>query len=224
MSGRLQELLEADRAEEDKPSSADKDITLAPTLPLQEIDSSAYTEESLDHQSIWSEIDTELGMTSETQRFDKNDLFKDSHRTNLDVLAHEILATKSGITLNELCQDIAQQHGLKKTSKKQLQYIYSIVENWAGISEGGIHHQTLWANPAQVTDLIKWRGLSPFGQARNWAGLAYEEQLGLAKAALENAPSAPIDWMFKELKLSRRHEATVLEFKQWIEILSQKHS
>jgi len=231
MSGRLQELLDEDRVEIEKPKSDKCDPAIdsfehvAPIIPSRTIDKNSDTV-ILPAKSVTELVVSVSGpsVKFETVEFDKDQFFEVGHRENLDTLARNILAIKSGITLHELCQDIAHRHGLKKISKKQRQHVYSIVKDWAGIFRDGVHRQTLWATPAQITDLIEWRGLSPFGVERKWKDLAHEEQLGFAKAALENAPSAPVDWMFKELKLSRRHEATVLEFQQWIAILSQQHS
>jgi hypothetical protein len=89
------------------------------------------------------------------------------------------------------------------------------------MAEGVLSRKTVWAEPDQVTDLIEWRGVSPFGEKRYWKEIAYQEQLGLAKAALINSPLDPIEWMFCELKLSRRRERTADEFRQWIDTTKQ---
>ena len=52
---------------------------------------------------------------------------------------------------------------------------------------------------------------------RSWKELAYEEALGLAKFAQAKSPASPVDVMFDELNIKRRHEATISKFNEWIE-------
>ena len=232
MSDRLTLALETDRA--NKKQAAAEDLVIKKQVAEeQDLTSEFIPPSSLAHPPAQAIEKPEqqpieptqfiegLGASSHAQTYDKDDLFKDSHRINLDALAQKLLAARSGITLLELCQYIAKQHGLKKTSNKQLEHVHSIVKDWAGIAEGVLPHKTLWTSPDQVTDLIEWRGLAPFGEKRYWKDLAYQEQLGLAKAALINSPSDPIEWMFCELNLSRRQERTTAEFRQWIDTTKQ---
>jgi hypothetical protein len=217
-SGRTQFIEEMERRVIKSPIATEQDLTSELTSPSSQVHPVAQASEKSELQTIRpAQFIEGLDASNHGQLYDKDDLFKDSHRINLDVLAHKLLATRSGITLLELCQHIAQRHGLKKTSNKQLEHVHSIVKGWAGIADGVLSRKTVWAEPDQVTDLIEWRGVSPFGEQRYWKEIAYQEQLGLAKAALINSPLDPIEWMFCELKLSRRRERTADEFRQWID-------
>jgi len=221
-SGRTQFIEEMERRVIKSPIATEQDLTSELTSPSSQVHPVAQASEKSELQTIRpAQFIEGLDASNHGQLYDKDDLFKDSHRINLDVLAHKLLATRSGITLLELCQHIAQRHGLKKTSNKQLEHVHSIVKGWAGIAEGVLSRKTVWAEPDQVTDLIEWRGVSPFGEKRYWKEIAYQEQLGLAKAALINSPLDPIEWMFCELKLSRRRERTADEFRQWIDTTKQ---
>ena len=59
-------------------------------------------------------------------------------------------------------------------------------------------------------------GLFAFGVERDWAELCYQEQLGLARAALSAQPEYPVRWMFKELHIARRHSTTTEVFEEWV--------
>jgi very-short-patch-repair endonuclease len=148
--------------------------------------------------------------------FDKDAYFNDDHRENLNRLAREILAQKNGITLHELTFDVATRHGLSRTSRKQRQHLREIIKSWAGFWRQGEEKTTVFLSPADVVEEIPWRGLFAFGVERDWAELCYQEQLGLARSALSAQPEDPVDWMFKELHIARRHNTTTEVFKEWV--------
>ena len=148
--------------------------------------------------------------------FDKDAYFNDDHRENLSRLAREILAQKNGITLHELAFDVATRHGLSRTSRKQRQHLREVIKAWAGFWRQGEEKTTVFLSPADVVEEIPWRGLFAFGVERDWAELCYQEQLGLARSALSAQPEDPVDWMFKELHIARRHNTTTEVFKKWV--------
>ena len=51
---------------------------------------------------------------------------------------------------------------------------------------------------------------------RDWSELCFQEQVGLARAAIIAQPGDPVDWMFKELHITRRHNITTEIFKGWV--------
>lgn len=67
-----------------------------------------------------------------------------------------------------------------------------------------------------MCDEIPWRGLNAFGQERDWKGLCYQEQIGIARAALAAQPEDPVDWLFNEFKIGRRHPSTANTFEEWV--------
>ena len=133
-----------------------------------------------------------------------------------------MLSERPGITLHSLALEIANLHGLTRTSKKQVEYLREIVEQFAGINENEGYSPTLWLSPEDRVDLIDWRGVDVFGFDRKWSELAYEEALGLAKYAVAKSPDSPVDVMCDELKLKRRHETTLLQFNRWIGELAEQ--
>ena len=118
--------------------------------------------------------------------------------------------------LHELTFDVATRHGLSRTSRKQRQHLREVIKAWAGFWRQGEEKTTVFLSPADVVEEIPWRGLFAFGVERDWAELCYQEQLGLARSALSAQPEDPVDWMFKELHIARRHNTTTEVFKKWV--------
>ena len=145
------------------------------------------------------------------------DYFKPQYKDRLTSLVKEVLSERHGITLHSLALEIANLHGLTRTSKKQIDYIREIVEAFAGINENEGYSPTLWLSPEDRVSLIEWRGIDAFGYERKWNELAYEEALGLAKFAVTKNPDSPVDVMCDELRLKRRHETTLASFLSWVE-------
>lgn len=149
--------------------------------------------------------------------YDKERYFHADHRLNLSRLAKSILQSKNGITLHELTLDIAHQHGLNRSSRKQIQHLRDILESWAGVWREGDEKTTVWLSPDDVCDEIPWRGLYAFGVERDWKDLCFQEQIGVARAALAAQPNDPIDWLFTEFKIGRRHPSTAETFQAWVD-------
>ena len=112
--------------------------------------------------------------------------------------------------------ELANLHGLTRTSKKQVDYLLELIKPFAGMSEFYGYSPTVWLSPEDKVELIDWRGIEPFGYERKWNELAYEEALGLAKFALEKDALDPVDVMCQEFNLKRRHETTLKQFNQWV--------
>ncbi|MAI37065.1 MAG: hypothetical protein CL599_05805 [Alteromonas sp.] len=150
------------------------------------------------------------------------DYFKPQYKKRLTSLVKEVLTERPGITLHSLSLEIANLHGLTRTSKKQIDYIREIVEAFAGINENEGYSPTVWLSPEDRVDLIEWRGVDAFGFERKWNELAYEEALGLAKFAVARSSDSPVDVMCDELKLKRRYETTLSQFNRWIVELKEQ--
>ncbi|MDU0352943.1 AAA domain-containing protein [Paraglaciecola aquimarina] len=151
-----------------------------------------------------------------------DDYFEPQHKELLTSLVKEVLSERPGITLHSLALEIANLHGLTRTSKKQIEYLCKVVEQFAGINCNDGYSPTLWQSPEDRVDLIEWRGVDTFGFERKWSELAYEEALGLAKFAITKSSDSPIDVMCDELRLKRRHETTLSKFNQWISEISDR--
>ena len=161
------------------------------------------------------------GALSELQSYPKELYFKDEHRSNLKKLVMAVLQIKNGITLHELTLDLANLHGLTRSSKKQRQHLRELILPWAGLWREGEEKTTVWLSADDITDEIHWRGYKAFGVERNWQELCYQEQLGFARQALKMSPADPVSWMFAQFEISRRYDATVDAFKLWLSRLSE---
>ena len=150
---------------------------------------------------------------------DASNYFKEEYKPRLTEIAQETLKERPGITLHTLALEIANLHGLTRTSKKQVDYIYELLKPWAGIKENSGFSPTVWLSPEDTCELIHWRGVNAFGYERNWKELAFEEALGLATFAKSNNSSNPVEEMCSELGLKRKHETTIKQFEQWLSLV-----
>jgi len=149
--------------------------------------------------------------------YDHTKYFNEDYKTTLTRIAKEILSEKNGITLHELALDIANLHGLTRTSKKQRCHLIDIIKPWAGLRRDGVHKPVVWSKPDDVVEEISWRGLDVFGDDRDWSEIPYPEAKGLARLALQQSPSDPVDFICNIFKLQRRHEKTLAEFQAWVD-------
>ena len=143
--------------------------------------------------------------------------FDDDYKSTIIEIAKGILEEKNGITLHELALDVANLHGLSRTSKKQLDYIIDLIEPWAGIWNDGVHKTVVWSRPEDVVCEIQWRGIYAFGDEREWSEIPYPEAKGLARFALQQSPHMPVELICDIFKLKRRHEKTLAEFQSWVD-------
>jgi very-short-patch-repair endonuclease/KaiC/GvpD/RAD55 family RecA-like ATPase len=229
LSEKLDALLEASRAITEPESDGDTDDLDQPSMPA-ESEEDEVTELVSDTAMIVDSahpIGTEV--PAETSRdsggddflkslplYDKDHYFHADHRINLSRLAKAILERKNGITLHELTLDIAGRHGLGRSSRKQRQHLREVIKNWAGFWRKGEEKTTVFLSPDNIVDELPWRGYCAFGIPRDWKEFCYQEQMGFSRAAIAAQPNDPIDWMFKELQMSRRHIATAEIFQIWV--------
>lgn len=206
---RLNEILEEDRSKTE----------------LRQQDEAARTESTLNSviennspNSNSKHLEAETASTNEVySEYDNSRYFDDDYKSTLVDIAKGVLAEKNGITLHELALDIANLHGLSRTSKKQLQHINDLIKPWSGLKRDGIHKPVVWSRPEEVVDEMTWRGLAPWGDDRDWSDIPYPESKGLARLALEKSPRDPINYIYTAFKLKRRHEQTIAVFQSWID-------
>lgn len=208
--GKLQELLERDRAET-------VDIYVDPeaqdvAIVAQELSDFVGSEEAEAFEFLRTQGDLEA-----------SDYFKENYKSSLTELVKAILKDKSGITLHTLALEVANLHGLNRTSKKQIDYLRSVIEGWAGIVDIDGQSPTVWLMPADIVDEIPWRGVDAFGYSRLWTEIPYQEALGLARYALDKAPKDPVSFICDEFNLKRRHEKTLAVFSEWVARVNAEH-
>lgn len=204
IDNKLKELLVHDKSEE---------INKAAESELQ----SAESEIQNTIHAFEIDIDESVELAQGRSGLNAADYFKEGYKNFLSDLAREVLREKPGITLHALTLEIANMHGLNRTSKKQIDYLRSVIESWAGIAEVDDHSPTVWLCPDDIVDEISWRGVDAFGYSRLWSEIPYHETLGLARYALEKAPHDPVTYMCDEFDLKRRHETTLSVFSEWID-------
>ena len=143
--------------------------------------------------------------------------YEPHHKEVLSDLAKQILSEQPCITIKALALDIAQRHGLSRTSKKQIDHLKRIIDKWAGIWKRQGHEPVYWLSPSDIQEIISWRGLEPFGYERDWVEIAYPEALGLAVEAIEKQPDNPVDYICSVFQLKRRHPKTLEQFGLWVQ-------
>ncbi len=238
----LSTLLKADRSETVKPVAEKEDESHNTNISLDEVDpDQGHDSHSRDPviapikevearaPSLTAKADsianTSLNLAdgdlSQLPSYPKELYFLDVHRANLEKLVMAVLQIKNGVTLHELTLDVANLHGLTKSSKKQRQYLRELILPWAGFWREGEEKTTVWLSKEDITDEIHWRGYKAFGVERNWQELCYQEQLGFARQALKMSPADPVSWMFAQFEMSRRYDATVDAFKLWLSRVSE---
>jgi very-short-patch-repair endonuclease len=154
--------------------------------------------------------------TSNGADFSASQYFEKGHRIVLKELAQEILNDYECIDEKVLALEVANRHGLTRTSKKQLEHLRKILKPWAGLLKQNPDRRTYWSTPDKVTEISEWRGLDPFGEERPWTEIALPEALGLATLAIQEQPSDPVDYIFRTFGLQRRRENTKLIFESWV--------
>ena len=164
-----------------------------------------------------SNLDVNVQENGEIATYDHTQYFDNDHKPTLVDIAKSILNDKNGITLHELALDIANLHGLSRTSKKQLKHILDLIKPWAGIKHDDIHKPVVWLSPNDIVDEMPWRGLDLWGDEREWAEIPHPEAKGLARLALKKSPRDPVDYICKVFKLKRRHDKTLEQFQSWVE-------
>ncbi|MFA0792314.1 DUF4011 domain-containing protein [Microbulbifer echini] len=200
---RLNEILEEDRSS----APGDEQISPANNEPAEDI----LTEEAERPEE-----------TISSDEYSHLRYFDDDHKETLVGIAKLILSQKNGITLHELALDIANLHGLSRTSKKQLKHILELLTPWAGIKRDNIHKPVVWLSPNDIVDEIPWRGLAPWEEERDWAEIPHPEALGLARLAIEKLPKNPVEYICNEFRLKRRHSKTLQQFQAWVDEIAEE--
>lgn len=154
--------------------------------------------------------------------YDHARYFEDDYKPTIIRIAKDILSVKNGITIHELALDIANLHGLSRTSKKQLEHIFNLLKPWAGLWWKKEVKPVVWLAPKDVVEEMPWRGVSPWDGERNWNEIPYPEAKGLARLALQKAPNNPVEYICDVFKLKRHHEKTIEQFKSWVKDVTQK--
>lgn len=210
---RLNEILEEDRskAELKQQNEANPVGFLEETGVDDVIDHNIYNGNSID-----VEIDEDSGDEA-AGKYDHSRYFDDDYKLTLVDIAKSILVEKNGITLHELTLDIANLHGLSRTSKKQRRHITDLIKPWAGLKRDGVHKPVIWSSPEDIVDEMAWRGLAPWGDERDWSEIPYPEAKGLARLALQKSPNDTVNYICNVFKLKRRHEKTLEQFQLWVD-------
>jgi very-short-patch-repair endonuclease len=150
-------------------------------------------------------------------QFPASTYYEENHKSQLVELAKTVLAERPCITRWALAFEVAQMHGLSRTSKKQIDHLMALVNPWAGIYQSEKHEPVYWLSPDDVVEELPWRGLSPFGYEREWSEIAFPEAIGLAREAIARQPRDPVDYIFEVFELKRRHMKTVETFQSWVD-------
>ena len=169
-----------------------------------------------------NDVDTEtdeVHTIESSSEYDHSRYFDADYKSTLINIAKNILVEKNGITLQELALDIANLHGLSRTSKKQRQHIISLIRPWAGLIRDGIHKPVVWSCPKDIVEEMSWRGLDPWGDERDWSEIPYPEARGLARLAVQQSPNDPVDYICSVFKLKRRHDKTLEQFQSWVDVI-----
>ncbi len=218
---RLNEILDQDR-NIDEASIADKNCQneADSTLSIEESEAE-YIKETDDNIIVAAppsmkkiELFTEDGRAI---NFDYSQYFDKDYQSTLIQIAKRILSQKNGITLHELTLDMANLHGVTRTSKKQQIHVIELIKPWAGLIRDGIHKPVVWLCPEDVVDEIPWRGHQAWGEKREWSDIPYPEIKSLVRLALKHSPSDPVSYIFDVFKLKRRHEKTLEQFQSWVD-------
>lgn len=214
---RLTEILEEDRLRDQQEQEIELHIDpLKGSNEGNEADAQDMEEEGAEHEGIDQPVDTTL--------LDAKNYFDEDHKAVLTQLAKSILAKRNGIKLHTLALEIANQHGLSRTSKKQIAVVKEILTPWSGTKEFAGGEEVVWLAPDDISDVIAWRGVDAFGYERDWSEIPYPEAIGLAQHALKQHPSDPVDFICRTFDLKRRREKTIAIFQSWIHLAQSKSS
>lgn len=180
----------------------------------------------VDLDSPLDEPAQELDGTDEIEQDSDSDYsaiiyYESSHKEALKSIMKEILSERPCITFKALALEVANRHGLSKTSRKQLEHLMPLLKPWAGILTIKGEEPTCWATPEDVQKIHNWRGLSPFGYERRWQEIAFPEIASLVSEAIAQRPNDPVDYICEAFELKRRAEKTLEIFASWVNSAQQ---
>lgn len=149
-------------------------------------------------------------------KLDKEKFFDDDYQPIVLAIARDILDERNGISLTEFVSEISRRFELSRSSTQQQEHIYNLILPWAGISDYPEDNPTVWKKPDDVSGIIEWRGIAPWGVPRKWQSICYHEQLGAVKVALESSYNDPISALKNMFNLSRLNASTSEKFERWV--------
>jgi very-short-patch-repair endonuclease len=144
--------------------------------------------------------------------------FEKSHIPKLVEMAKVILTERPCITQRALALEIAQQHGMSRTSRKQFSHLMPHIDSWAGIHRYKENDPVYWLSPEHITEVVSWRGLNPFDYDRDWSEIALPEAIGLAREAIKQQPLSPVNYICTAFNLKKRYPKTLDIFQSWVDI------
>jgi very-short-patch-repair endonuclease len=210
----LMEILEADRERSSAEPEPEDFVEVS-------VDLESYFEAPADNEALNQDGEEQL---AEGATYPASVYFEGGHVPRLIEMAKVILTERPCITQRALALEIANQHGLSRTSRKQLLHLLPLIDSWAGIGKYGDNEPVYWLSPKDITKVLSWRGLSPFGYDRDWKEIALPEAIGLALEAVKCAPANPVDYICNTFGLKRRHSTTLEVFQSWVDMAGASSS
>lgn len=177
-----------------------------------------------DDSAVTQEGDDLIEPETSANEYDSSRYFESNYRGVLVDLVKQLLVSRKGIKVHTLALEVANLHGLSRTSKKQVELISEILQPWAGLKTFPNEEVVAWPSSEEVVDVIPWRGLEAFGYLRDWSEIPYPETIGLAQYAIKKSPDNPVNFICEELKIKRRHENTLDRFRSWVALASKSLS
>jgi very-short-patch-repair endonuclease len=210
----LMEILEADRERSSAEPEPEDFVEVS-------VDLESYFETPADNEALNQDGEEQL---AEGATYPASVYFEAGHVPRLIEMAKVILTERPCITQRALALEIANQHGLSRISRKQLLHLLPLIDSWAGIGKYGDNEPVYWLSPKDITKVLSWRGLSPFGYDRDWKEIALPEAIGLALEAVKYAPANPVDYICNTFGLKRRHSTTLEVFQSWVDMAGASSS
>ena len=216
LDGRLQELLEQDRAALAPGSEPEAE-------PEPEPDEGATTSNSARQAEA---VDTEPpepaliradgAAPSPAQPVAVNSarFYDADYAPTLAALVEAIITGESLVTLRRLARLIARRHGFQRTGREIVRLVRETAEPLGRIVTAEDDEEIVWASRIEPVPTMAFRGLSIGREPRPWTEVPYPEKLGFAKGFLDEAD--PTRAMADALKLGRLTALTREEFETLI--------
>jgi very-short-patch-repair endonuclease len=215
VNARLFEILESDRRNAEAEKADETPLIESPSSSV----SSTDDDSTINDDSDPSEDSGAISSTSIEYQgliLNKDSYFEPEYRKILSDLARLILSERNGIKLHTLALEMANLHGLMRTSSKQLDAVLKSITSWAGMKNFPDGELVIWLSQDDVTDEISWRGVDAFGYDRDWSEIPYPEQTGLARYVLRESVTDPVNMICELFALKRRHATTLEKFSEWL--------
>ena len=169
------------------------------------------------------EDDESVNDSATVSEYSAKQYYEPTERPRLNELARQVLTEQPGITMKTLALEVVSNYGRTRTSTKQRDHLMDIIKGWVGVSGPFNGQLVIWPSADSVRDEIPWRGVDAFDGERKWNEIAYPEALGLAREALDRAPSEPILYICDAFNLQRRYDTTLAEFQTWVNDIIAKN-